>query len=91
MDDHAAIPASEKIQIGFVRLVLRRLMYCGTPKTTKKYDQILLVHFRMAPRYNEHQRTSEVIDRALEQRFLKRWSHHAVDHWLPSAASERLE
>jgi hypothetical protein len=44
MNDRAAISAIEKIQIGFVRLVLRRLMDCGTPKAAKEYDLTLRVH-----------------------------------------------
>jgi hypothetical protein len=45
MDDRPAIPASEKTETGFTRLVLRRLIDCGTPTTAKKYDQIRRVHF----------------------------------------------
>jgi hypothetical protein len=44
MDDRPAIPASEKTETGFNRLVLRRLINCGTPTTAKKYDQIWRVH-----------------------------------------------
>jgi hypothetical protein len=45
MDDRPAIPASEKTETGFIRLVLRRLIDGGTPTTAKKYDQTLRVHF----------------------------------------------